>query len=86
MDFYSAASLKQQSLVDIAVPFGHIILIPREQVCALLLNAAYSKMTNSKPLPKEPGIKMQLHFEWIIIVISKINSVPMKVYLGYFLG
>ena len=35
LDFYSASSLKQQSMGRRVAPLGHIILIPREPVFAL---------------------------------------------------
>ena len=35
LDFYSASSLKQQSVGRHVAPLGHIILIPSQQVFAL---------------------------------------------------
>jgi hypothetical protein len=35
LDFYSAISLKQQSMGRHVAPLGHIILIPRQPVFAL---------------------------------------------------
>jgi hypothetical protein len=40
LDFYSASSLKQQSVGRRVAPLGHIILIPSQPVFALSLNAA----------------------------------------------
>ena len=40
LKFYSASSLKQQSVGRHVAPLGHIILIPSQPVLPFLLNAA----------------------------------------------
>jgi len=39
LDFYSASSLKQQSMSRHVAPLGHIVVIPRQPDLLLILNA-----------------------------------------------